>query len=226
MSNPSEDRLTRISAKPKPQNYNAGYSKFIKRVQLILPIGAFLLIGLIFGWNQFQTNTIQPVTQTYTQDQKISRNELINPKFDSIDDKGQPYTITASRAVQDAADKETMFLENPTGNVALENDETLAIRAKAGTYKQGVQTINLRDSVIIKHSLGYTMNTEKLDVDMTTSTATSDQDVNGDGPEGTIEAKGIEASSSTNTVIFHGPAKLVLTQDSNANILNLSGGKQ
>ncbi|MGH1397716.1 MAG: LPS export ABC transporter periplasmic protein LptC [Alphaproteobacteria bacterium] len=222
MSEEQEKRLSAITAPPRETKVSRGYSRTIKRVQLALPIAAFLLLGLIFGWNQFQTNTIKPVTQQYTKEQKISRNELINPKFDSLDDKSQPYELTATRAVQDAGDKDLLLLDQPTGNVDLQSGETLDIRGDSGTYRQDVQNITLNKNVIVNHSLGYVLNTETLNIDMKTSTARSNVDVNGEGPEGTIKAKGVEASSSTGTVIFHGPAKLTLTNTDGQNAFNFT----
>jgi len=217
-------RLSHINPDQQRKRYDAGYSRLIRRVKLVLPIAAFLLLGLVFGWNQFQTNTIEPIRETYTQEQQsVTRNELINATFESVDEKGQPFTVMAARAVQDAGDENTMLLESPTGRMDLESGDALSVRADQGTYSQDVRTIILNENVKVGHSLGYVLETDILHVDMKSSVAHSDLDVRGYGPEGTIEAKGVQANSTQDIVVFSGPAKLILTNMGGQNIFDFGG---
>ena len=179
----------------------------------------------MFGWNQFQNNTIEPISEAYTQEQTIKRNELINATFESVDEKGQPFTVNAARAIQDAADENMMFLESPTGQVDLEIGDVLSVCANEGTYRQDVRTIVLNEDVKIDHSLGYVLETEILHVDMNDSSAHSDRDVSGYGPEGTVEAKGVKANSVEDTVIFSGPAKLTLTDIGGQDVFDFGGSE-
>ena len=201
------------------QNINLGYSRFIKRVQYALPIMALLLVIIIFGWNGFEGDKIVPVSEQDVQpnmQQEIGKNELINPKFDSIDSKGQPFRLTADKAVQENKEQGEMLLDNPSGILELNSGENVTVRADSGIYQQLEESLDLNNNVVLSHSQGYDMYTDLLHVDMVANKAWSKKPVRVTGPQGNINAQGIEASSENETVIFQGPAKMLLNVENNA----------
>jgi len=201
------------------QNINLGYSRFIKRVKFALPLMALLLIALLFGWNSFEGNKIIPINEQDVQPkikQEIGKNELINPKFESIDAKGQPFRLTADKAVQENKGESDMFLDNPSGIIDLNSGENFSVKSNSGIYRQLEETLDLSDNVILSHSQGYDLYTDVLHVDMAANKAWSKHPVRVTGPEGNIQAQGIQASAQSETVIFTGPAKMLLNIEDNA----------
>ena len=202
------------------QNINQGYSRFIRKVQIALPIVALLLIIVIFGWNRFEGDKIVPIKQEDIQPeirQEIGKNELVNPRFESIDTKGQPFTLTADKAIQDNNDDNgEMLLENPSGTMALKSGDNVTISSNKGAYQQIKQYLDLNENVVLAHSQGYELKTQTLHVDLSANKAWSNEAVRVTGPEGEINAKGIEASSDTEIIIFKGPAKMLLTLEKDA----------
>jgi len=207
--------LDRLSANPQrePRNINENYSRFIRRVRFTLPILAILLIGLIIGWNNFEGNKIIPIQEEEIQPsvkQEIGKNELVNPRFESIDSKGQPFVLTADIATQENGEKGEMQLTAPTGNLALNNGSNLSISANQGAYHQIEQYLNLNGNVILTHSDGHKMQTERLNIDLAQDSAKSDATVKVTSPQGDINATGASASSNDQTLIFNGPAKMII----------------
>lgn len=198
-------------------NINKGYSRFIRKVQFALPVMALLLLAIIFNWNRFESDKIVPIKQQDIKPeirQEISQNELINPNFESIDEKGQPFKLKADKATQDSTNEnDEMLLENPSGSMQLNSGEELTIRSKNGAYSKIKQRLNLTNDVVLSHSAGYELKTEIMHVDLAKNIAWSQETVNVTGPEGTITSSGVEASSPNETVIFKGPAKMLLTFD-------------
>lgn len=218
---PQAERLSALNADhiTTEQKLNTGYSTFINRVKFALPLIALIMIVTIFAWNNFEDDKIVAVKEEDVQpeiQQEIGKNELISPKFESIDDKGQPFTITADKAVQEEGEQGEMLLDNPVGTLKTNTGKTISIRAVDGMYHQTEQALNLQNNVVLNHSDGYTMTTNILFFDLATDKAWSQQPVHVRGPEGTIDAKGgIEATSSNETIIFKGPAKMLLKTDDN-----------
>ena len=66
-----------------------------------------------------------------------------------------------------------------------------------------------------KHSNGFTLKTEELRIDLATQKAYSGRDVRVEGPEGTIDATGLEGDTESGKMIFTGPAKVILNSDGN-----------
>lgn len=201
-------------------NINRGYSRFIRKVQIALPVLALLLIALIFGTNIYEGDKIVPLEQEEVRPQirqDIGKNELINPQFESMDEKGQPFKITADKATQDSSDQNSnMLLENPSGKMDLKSGENVTLSANAGNYKQLDQYLDLNENVILTHSGGYKLTTNTLHIDLASNKAWSNEAVRVTGPEGEINANGLEASSNNETLIFKGPAKMLLTLEDNA----------
>ena len=200
------------------QNINKNYSRFIRRVQFSLPLLALLLIALIIGWDNFEDDKIVPIKQEDVQPQmkrEIGKNELINPHFESVDDKGQPFTITATRALQENDEKGEMLLESPKGTMNLNTGKTVTLSADKGAYHQIEQYLDLNDNVILSYSEGYNLKTRILHIDLKDNKAWSKQPIRVTGPQGEINALGMTASSKDKNIIFTGPAKMTLQTDNN-----------
>jgi len=184
------------------------YSRFIRWARLILPIIAVSIITIVLTWDN-TTQDIKAIKQEGNAP-TIGKNELLNPRFESKDKKDQPYTITAKRAIQGETNDNLIILEQPLADILLNSDHWLAIKAKQGAYRQDTNRLLLTGDVQLFHDAGYQMNTEELNVNMETNDAWSEVDIYGQGPRGEIEAKGVDASSTNQTLKFTGPAKLTI----------------
>ena len=202
-------KLSSLSAGPRQsRKLNTGYSSFIRSMRIVLPLFALAIVAVMFSWNMMKADQVIPVKDEKAA-QTIGKNELLNPHFDSVDDKNQPYTITAERALQGEKDG-MMLLDKPMADIVLNNGNWLAIQSDQGAYRQQSQRLLLKSNVELFHDEGYTMETQELDVDLNAGTAQSDVDVHAHGPMGKVNASGLKADSKAETLIFTGPAKLVL----------------
>ena len=203
------ERLGRFSA-DKKVTHSAGYTNFIRRMRLVLPLVAVCIIVALITWPD-QRSTIAILEEDQKESlQTIRKNELSNPKFESVDNKNQPFTITADRAVQADNNEDILLLERPVGELVLNTGGRVTLKSQNGKYWQNQQKLKLEDDVELNNSDGYTMGTARLDIDMNAGTARSDMDVSGFGPAGTLVAKGLFADNPNNILIFDGPARLVL----------------
>ena len=98
-------------------------------------------------------------------------------------------------------------------DLLLKEGNWMAARAAQGAFRQKTRLLLLKGHVQLFHDTGYLMETEQLHIDMKDSTAWSNASVHGQGPAGTLEAQGLEANNNTHTLIFKGPAKLVIRQN-------------
>ncbi|MCB1720517.1 MAG: LPS export ABC transporter periplasmic protein LptC [Rhodospirillales bacterium] len=184
------------------------YSAFIRSLGIALPLIAIAITAIVFSWDILKPNDITTVPDIKTA-KTIGKNELLNPKFDSVDNKNQPFHITARRALQDQNDA-LMLLDEPMADITLNNGNWLAITARQGAYRQETQRLLLKDNVTLFHDAGYKITTQELDVDMNVGTAQTETSISGHGPLGTLNAKGMHADSKAQTLIFTGPVKLVI----------------
>ena len=211
------ERLSRLAApEGRSQIKVKGlYSRFIRSLRDILPLFALVLTVIVITWDEAARRVEPAKKQDVLPESATIQNELLKPVFNSVDDKNQPYTVTADRAIQGRDNPDIVQLENPVADIKLESGEMINGDAQSGLYEQKTQKLNLEGDVHIKHSNGYTLSTEELRVDMITRKAYSGRDVFVEGDGGSIDAKGLEGDVGGETLIFNGPAKVILNSESN-----------
>lgn len=204
------DRLIQTSNDRSHLNHN--YSRFIRWMRLILPTIALIIVAVVMSWGYIQEEQLAPLIESSQIQQSIGKNELLNPRFESRDDKNQPYTITAGRALQGEDNENLIILDEPLADMMLNSGNWVAIQSIQGAYRQDNERLLLREKVKLFHDEGYQLETEELHLDLNKSTAWSDLNVYAQGPAGTIYAKGLQANLDQGLLLFTGPAKLILNQ--------------
>lgn len=205
------ERLGRAGGAQAAQ-YNPRYSRFIRRMKLILPLVALIITGVVFAWGSMDEDNIIPSALEASIPKTVGQNELLNPRFESTDDKKQPYTITAGRAIQGENNDNLIILEEPVADLLLNSGSWVAVKADQGAFRQDSQNLLLRGNVRLYHDRGYQLETAQMQINLEDNSAFSEDDVHGKGPAGTLEAKGLQANSGEGHIIFNGPAKLVLNR--------------
>lgn len=186
-------------------------SKWVRLMRLVLPVVALSIVVVLMVWSDHEA-PLKPVPREEISPQTVSRNELVNPKFQSEDNDAQPYTITADKATQNADDMDMILLDKPVADMSLKSGNWVAVKADQGAYNQKSGLLRLNGSVQVHHDTGYELRSEHLDMDIDEQTLQSDRAVTGHGPAAEITAQGLEADGKTDTLTFKGPAKLILRQ--------------
>ena len=212
--NPPSEQREKLSSLTAPgESRHTGdvqrYSKFIKSLKIILPLIALCIVAVLFTSNMFQDDFVAPENLQEEVTPVAGTNKLVNPRFDSVDDKNQPYTITAESADQNLK-SEKIALQKPLADIVLNSGQWLAMKSEKGLFNQKDQTLQLDENVRLYHDGGYQFSMNALDIDLKANTAVSHTDINGHGPMGTLQAKGMQADNDAEQLVFVGPAKLVL----------------
>jgi len=208
-------RLSQLSAGTgRSTKINRKYSSFVKSLRLVLPLIALIMTVIVLTWEE-AGRRVEPMKkeELLPQSENI-QNELLKPVFNSVDKNNQPFTVTADRATQNRQDPDLIELEKPVAELQQNDGSKLNGDAASGLYQQKEQKLNLEGDVHIKHSNGYVLSTQELRVDLVTQKAYSGRDVRIEGPGGTLDATGLEGDAGLGSLIFTGPAKVVLYSDS------------
>ncbi|PZQ46811.1 MAG: LPS export ABC transporter periplasmic protein LptC [Micavibrio aeruginosavorus] len=209
----AQDRLSRLSVgEDRSSLINRKYSSFVKSLRFILPLAALVMTVVVLTWDEGRRVEPMKKEELLPASDKV-QNELLKPVFKSVDDKNQPFEVTADLATQNRENPDLIELQKPVAHQDMTSGEKISADAATGLYQQNEQKLNLAGDVHLKHSNGYTLSTEELRVDLVTQKAYSGRDVRVDGPSGSIDATGLEGDASTGTLIFTGPAKVILYSD-------------
>lgn len=174
----------------------------------LLPVGALALLGLVALWPELQTADRAERMAVRQLATTPSAAQMTNPHYRSVDQRGHPYTITASQGVQ--TDSEHVHLAHPIGDVTLSTNAWLLVRAKTGVLHQRDGMMDLSGDAQIYRSDGTNMISDTAIVDTKQGVATSTDLTHAEGAFGTLDAQGFAMLDKGGIVQFTGPAHAVL----------------
>ena len=129
-------------------------------------------------------------------------------RYNSVDDRDRPYTVTASAAQQ--VSPERINLVDPKGDINLEFGKladgpgsSAASTASTAAARSGRRRGAVRDD-------GLTMLTDSATLDLKAGVAVSAEQVHAEGPFGSLDAQGFAVTDHGTMVKFTGPGRLVL----------------
>jgi lipopolysaccharide export system protein LptC len=198
-----------------------------------LPLIAVGCVAYIVIWSRVQLPniTINPVTATSEAAKPTTDVTVSRVKYDGVDAKNRPFSITAEAATQpDNAPAQNaaapapvaqnqqqgqsagtkpdsvVNLTNPLADMMLTDGAWVAVKADSGVYDRDTGTVQLNGNVELFHDTGLQFQTDAATVDLKNNTAQGDQPVEGQRPDGTLAAEGFQVLNDGRTVIFTGRA--------------------
>ena len=173
-----------------------------------LPLAATALLALIALWPEIQAATTKARLSMKHMSGELEGGKLIDARYNGVDEKGRPYTITAATAWQ--IDPERVGLTMPKGDITLESGTWLMLTAKEGTFLKHLNQLDLVKEVTLYRDDGTTMHTESAAIDLTAGAAAGSEPVHVEGPFGVLDAHGFTVMDKGSAIDFPGPAHLVL----------------
>jgi lipopolysaccharide export system protein LptC len=101
---------------------------------------------------------------------------MASPKLAGFRSDGQPYSVTAEKALQDVKNPTTVELQTLTGDVGMAGGETMRISADSGIYDTLAQRMRLSGNVRISNAR-FDVRLRTADIDFKTGSYQSDDPV-------------------------------------------------
>jgi lipopolysaccharide export system protein LptC len=136
--------------------------------------------------------------------------ELIQAKYEGVDDKGRPYTITADKAARVMGAPDAVTFENPQADITLQDKTWVAMKGKTGSFDHATELLNMTGGVSVFHASGYEILLQDLTINLKKKTAETSSPVRAQGPMGSITAQNMAVRNEGELVIFGGPVTLTL----------------
>jgi lipopolysaccharide export system protein LptC len=183
-------------------------SILITLTKWLLPLGAVALLGLVAIWPELERTAIHAKIAGGHLTGEVEGGRMIDLRYNGIDEKGRPYTLTAESAKQ--MDATRIALTMPKGDITLENGTWMMLTARSGTFIQKANQLDLVGDVTLYRDDGTTMRTATASVDMQQGAAASSSPVHVEGPFGVLDAQGFTVVDKGTAIDFAGPAHLIL----------------
>ena len=120
----------------------------------VLPMTAAGLLALIALWPEIDAATTKAHLSMSHVTGELEGGKLIDARYNGVDEKGRPYTVTAATAWQ--IDAEKVGLTLPKGDITLQNGTWLMLTSKQGTFIQGLNQLDLVKDVTLYRDDGTT----------------------------------------------------------------------
>jgi lipopolysaccharide export system protein LptC len=174
----------------------------------VLPMAATALLASIALWPEIHDATLKARLALSHVSGEVEGGKLMDARYNGMDEKGRPYTITAATAWQ--IDPERVGLTMPKGDITLENGTWLMLTSKEGTFMQHLNQLDMVKDVTLYRDDGTTVHTESASIDLKGGVAAGSEPVHAEGPFGVLDANGFTLMDKGAAIDFPGPAHLVL----------------
>jgi lipopolysaccharide export system protein LptC len=174
----------------------------------LLPMAAMALLASIALWPEVEDSAIKARMRMSHVSGDVDGGKLLDARYNGVDEKGRPYTVTAATAWQ--IDPERVGLTMPKGDITMESGTWLMLTSKEGTFMQHQNQLDLAKDVTLYRDDGTTMHTQSASLDLKAGAAAGSDPVHAEGPFGVLDAQGFTVMDKGAAIDFPGPAHLVL----------------
>lgn len=185
------------------------HSRMVVSLKVLLPSLAALLVGLVILWPQLQARQDEAISIVSETDAVPQDQMMVNPRFFTVDGKGEPLNMTAENAYELPGETRRIRLNNVKADLVLKDNRFLALDAAAAVYFQSEDAVELSESVNLYSEDGFELNTTQAQIGL------KDQNLKGTAetfirtPAGTAVSDGFEITDGGTIVRLTGKTKVV-----------------
>ncbi|HVW75260.1 MAG TPA: LPS export ABC transporter periplasmic protein LptC [Rhizomicrobium sp.] len=186
------------------------YSRFVAVMKKVLSISAFAIIAavLAFFFIERQPHRLELAYE------KLGRvkNDLsmMKPRLTGADSKGNPFVITADRAVQDAKNPKKATLKHLEADLTLDKGNWLNARARDGMVDMNTGQLELSGGIDVFSANGYELHSRTASANLKQSIIHGHEPVTGQGPQGTLRADSFHADRNSGLLMLNGHVQMSL----------------
>jgi lipopolysaccharide export system protein LptC len=204
-----EARLRHFTARPAASlPYLVRYSTHI---QIALPFIALTIVMTGLVWPLLTGEVVRmPVGRAPMTADRTDYASLDRPRLSGLDRTDRPYTLAAERAIQRNRGDTAVDLAAPRIELTARNGRRIEVWSDTARFDRTESHMDFAGNVTARDDRGNTVIAERLRVDPRAGSMTSDRPIRGDGPDGEVDAEGLEVRGHGERVIFTGRVRLVL----------------
>jgi lipopolysaccharide export system protein LptC len=189
----------------------SGHDRLVRWSKVLLPSAVGVLIAVLALAPLDKHGDVSFILDKKKVESAQERMRLESAHYTGTDNKGQPFQITANRAIQRSSNVPLVDIQGVLARLGLANGP-VTIAADAGQYDLDTQQVLIPGSVKVVGPDGYRLNTEGVKVDLKDHQLASSGPVSGQMRLGQFQAGHVHADLATRTVVLDGGARLKIVQ--------------
>lgn len=123
------------------------------------------------------------------------------------DDKGQPFLLTAQKALQQSAQQPVIAMQQLAAKLQM-SDGPATLEAPAGRFDPNTQQVDVDGPIVFNGPDGYSIKTNSAKLDLKSKTIQGQGGVTGTVRQGTFSADAMRADLDNRTISLDGRARL------------------
>lgn len=187
------------------------YDRLVTVLKVVLPLAALAILLMIVIWPLTASQEFSFILSKDRVATSRERLRLDRAVYRGEDRRGQPFVITADRAVQRTSATPVVELRGIRAEIQT-RDGPAKVVADAGRYDLEAERLKIDGPVHFTSAAGYALSTRDVTVDLPTRTAVSGDAVDGRLPLGTFRAGRLRADVNGRTVVLDRGARLRIVQ--------------
>ena len=175
---------------------------FVRFMKFILPLLALGTVAAVIAWPQLSKRRLA-IPLTFSDVDSVNAALVMNnPRYRGSDTNGQPYVVTADRAIQDPNDDKQVTLDRVQADITMSNGEWWSLTADTGLYNGNASLLDLYGNINVYGDRGNEMHGHSAEVNLQTKVISSDDKVWGQAEFGTIHANGLRVYDRGRVIVF------------------------
>ncbi|MBV9550340.1 MAG: LPS export ABC transporter periplasmic protein LptC [Alphaproteobacteria bacterium] len=185
------------------------YTRFVMRMKRVTALSALAVILAVLGFF-FVARAPRNLPLSFETLGSLKNDlAMVSPRLSGMDSSGNPFVITARLAVQDAKNPKRATLENVEADLTTPKG-WLNARAMHGHVDMNASWLTLDSGIDVFSDSGYSLHTERADVDLKHNVVIGNREVAGQGPLGAIRADAFRYDHVAGRLTLHGHVKTVI----------------
>lgn len=179
------------------------HSRWVRGLRVALPVLA--LAGLVgFGALVWVSNAIPDGLDVEALSVQNGELVMTNPRLVGFDERDQPYSVDAERAMQNITNPDLFQLEEVLAELPLADGRRVTVLSQSGAYDRGTERLTIPDPFTVMIDDGTVAEFANGEVDVAAGTMMSDGAVDIRGPDARIEAERMDIERAGRTATFTG----------------------
>lgn len=199
---------TRNTANPvRPPLYGT-WDKFIKAMQITLPIAAMILGTVTMLWPFLNDNEVSFTLSTDDVAEGNSSVRMTNMRYVGTDAVNRLFEVEAASGFQDNPSAQRIKLSDIRANMKLDEAGPATVIARTGVYRTKESILSLLGGVELKTGNGYIISMAGAEIDLKNHLVNGQGAVKGTAELGTLEASKFAIIVDEEEAIFDGGVHL------------------
>lgn len=198
--------------RPAPRRFASRYSRFVDLMKFLLPATALVLVGLVVLWPHLMGGYGSMIVPMLMRD-AIGIDEAMimhQPRYSGRTRNADPYEVVAEAATLDPDKPNRILLDRLVANLHRSGSSDLQLTARSGVFYRAIQKLNLDGDIELTTSDGYRFQTQSAQISLARGRVTGEQQIQGNGPAGTLEADRFDIRDGGNVLRFEGRVRVTV----------------